>query len=380
MKNAFFGTVSFLFLFLIGISPMLVRAQSSGPILLVSPSNTIQAGVTNPVIISLVNMGVPLKRVEVTIRLSGDKDPAWGIAFQKKDIKQYGLEYKSHYAASVDGRSDIQDLTIVFEAVQPQGYNQGSAQIPVAEVTYLAVPGTFSAMIVPEKTKLTDADGNLLPSIQSYGASNYLAQTNPVSQDLQSYSLSFESDPIKKWWPTAPNTVQQIEAAVWKDSDGDSVKNFKNLYAEWQVDSSYLEIKNTSSSYFPQCPLPTISSRPCIRFVAHAVTKKPGLSSISLTVTDMISGRQSMNQYPLEIYPIENTPPNPVATPIGSQSASAMPSFIPESKVTDKEFKEIQQKVTYMQSQINQQQQQINQTQSLVGRVVEFLRRIFRFN
>lgn len=375
LRSLVLGLLSFSLL----VSPAAVFAQNSKPILLVSPGTNVSMGTYKPVQISMVNMGVALKRVEITVRFSGEFDQKWGLAFRHLDTQQLGLTYKTHHFSNFAGTNHIKDLTIVFEANQPQGYNQGSAQIPLAEVTYLATPGTFSALIVPEKTKLTDSEGNLVPSIETKGASNFVSESGAVSPEsnLQSYSLSFESDPIRKWWPTAPNSVQQIDAAIWKDSDGDNVRNFTNLGADWQVDANYLEITNTTSSFFKVCPVVTVSGRPCIMFSAHAVTKKPGQSAISLRVTDNQTGSQTWNSYPLEIFSVNE----PTVTPSPMPSAASpkpQPTFIPEKRITNDEFQEIQQKVTYLQSQIDQQQAELDETQNVLDRVVNFLKRLFR--
>ncbi|MBP9699711.1 hypothetical protein KBD71_00340 [Candidatus Woesebacteria bacterium] len=363
------------------LSPALIQAQSAKPIIVLSPSTTVAVGVTNPIQVFLVNMGIPLRRLEITVRLSGDFDQKQGFSFKKMDTMQYGLAYKSHYASPFAGRSDTQDLTMVFEATEPQGYNQGSAQIPLVEVSYLPVQGNFAAFIVPEKTKVTDANGNLLPSIQTYGAYNYKAETGTtsVNNGLDGYSLSFESDPVRKWWPTAPNSVQQIDAAIWKDSDGDNVKKFTDVWAEWQIDSNYLEITNTSSSYFDKCPVPTVSERPCIRFVAHVITKMPGKTGITLRVNDPVTNTQTWNQYPLEIYALNQPSSTPVMTATSVPVVKPQPTFIPKKQVTDKEFEEVQQRVTYLQSQVDQQQRELKETQSVLSRVVRFLKGLFGF-
>lgn len=377
MKRFFALLTVLLVLFTVFHEP--VSAQTYKPALVMSPDAAVQVGARKALQLSLVNMGVPLRSVEVTVRLSGDIDEKMGLSFAVLETQKYGLTYKSHYFTPFPGKADVQDMVVVFEASSPQGYNQGSAQVPLVEVTYTAVPGVFSAMVVPEKTKITGTDGNLLPSIDTFGTTNYTASAGTSSNDsyIRSYSLSFESDPVKKWWPTAPNSVQQIDAALWKDGDGNKVQQFMNIDTVWQVDSSYLEIKNTSSSYFDKCPVPTAGGRPCLRFAAHVVTKKPGKSSIMLKVINKETSDEVWNSYPLEIFSL--TSPYPTALPSSVPSPMPAPTFIPEDQVSAKEFEEVQQKVTYLQSQLDEQQQEIKETRGLLARIVTLLKRIFGF-
>jgi len=356
-------------------------AHASNPAIVLTPDKTVTVGTMNNIDISLVNMGIPLKRIELMVRLNGDMDYKQGISLIQLNTDQYGLKYESHYFKPFANRSDIQDFVAIFEAINPQGYNQGSAQIPLIRLSYLATAGTFAATVIPENTKLIDTNGNLL-SFDTFGSRNYstIPETVSSSSDIQEYSLSFESDPIRKWWPTAPNSVQQIDAAVWKDSDGDNVKQFTSLTADWQVDSNYFEITNTTSSYFSTCPVPTVSGRPCIRFAAHVKTKKPGNTSIMLKVTDTKTGRQTWNSYPAEVYSL---PTASVAfsspSPTILSTSQPVSSFIPSNTVSSKEFAEVQQKVTYLQTQLDQQKTAISKTQNLVDRIVTFLKNLFRF-
>ncbi|MBU0974891.1 hypothetical protein KKD03_04280 [Patescibacteria group bacterium] len=359
------------------INPSLTHAQTSNPAVVLSPDKTVTPGSNNNIDISLVNMGIPLKRIEITVRLNGDMDYSKGMSLAIPNTTQYGLEYKSHYFKPYTNRTDIQDFVAVFEATNPQGYNQGSAQIPLIQLTYTVTKGTFAATVIPENTKLTDIDGNLT-ALYTSGSRNYstLPKKTIPESDIQTYSLSFESDPIRKWWPTAPNSVQQIDAAIWKDSDEDNVKNFTAIVADWQVDSTYFEITDTSSSYFSTCPTPTVSGRPCIRFAAHVKTKKTGKTSVMLKVTDTKTGRETWNSYPAEIYSVSAQETN---QPTISPSLLPISSFIPENQISNEEFKEIQQKVTYLQSQFNEQQTQIVETQNILQKMLNFLKRLFRF-
>ncbi len=354
------------------------HAQSPSPALVLSPDKTVIPGSVNTIDVFLVNMGIPLKRVEIDVRLSGDMDYDRGISVSLPNTSQYGLEYKSHYFKPFSNRKDVQDLVAVFETTSPQGYNQGSAQIPLIQLSYTVTQGTFTATIIPENTKLTDTNGNLT-SLYTSGSQNYSTSPSPTipGSDIQTYMLSFESDPILKWWPTAPNTVQQIDAAIWKDSDGDRVKNFTALVAEWQVDSTFFEITNTSSSYFSSCPVKTVSGRPCIRFSTHVKTKKTGKTSIMLKVTDTKTGRLTWNSVPTEIYLISTETSSPPTTSPPSPQPNS--SFVPESNVSDQEFREIQQKITYLQSQLDEQKSQLSETQGIVQRIINFLKRLFRF-
>lgn len=385
MRRLFLFCLTLTFAFFSFCSP--VSAQSSKPAFVMSPDANVQVGAIKELMLSMVNMGVPLKRVEVTVRLSGDFDQDYGFSFNQADTERYGLRYESHYFTDFAGRKDVQDLVIVFNATDPQGYNQGSAQVPLAYIRYKAVLGNFAAMIIPERSKLTDNTGSLLAGMQTFGTTNYRAEqvaASPfVSYGLNSYSLSFHTDPVKMWWPTAANTVQQIDAGIWKDSDGDKVKQFTNLSAEWQVDSNYIEIMDTSSSFSKDCASVRMADgRPCIHFAAHAKTKKPGRTDVTLRVTDTTTGEVLWNSYPVEVYELSTPVPTPVSTTPpskGTPTPSPMPSFLPEDKVSTEEFEAVQQKVTYLQSQVEQQQKELERTQSVLSRITSFLRKLFGF-
>lgn len=354
--------------------PLSVYAQTLKPAIVLTPSSSVVVGSRKAIQLSMVNMGIPLRRVEIAVRYAGNKDEIMGLSFEHLNTEQYGLAYKSHYFRKLNDSSE--ELMVVFEAMNPNGYNQGSGQIPLVNVTYTVTPGEYTATIVTDTTKMIDNEGNLL-NYDTFGTRVY--KTEQVNgSGISSYSLSFESDPIRKWWPTAPNSVQQIDAAIWKDADGDNVKKFTNISTDWQVDSNYFEIKNTTSSYFDKCPVANVGGRPCIRFAAHVVTKKPGKSTIMLKVTDELSKEVTWNSYPVEIYSLENQTPTPV-NPSIYPSPYPTPIFIPETKVTDKEFEEVKQKVTYLQTQLENQQKQISGTQRLLDRITNFLKRLFGF-
>jgi hypothetical protein len=104
------------------------------------------------------------------------------------------------------------------------------------------------------------------------------ASSLSTTSNLNSYSLSFAT--IHNWWPTANNSVQQIDAAIWKDSDGENVKNFVNLKAEWKFDPNYYQMKDTSSNYFKECPIERVGKRPCINFTVHVITINPGKTNV----------------------------------------------------------------------------------------------------
>jgi len=212
-----------------------------------------------------------------------------------------------------------------------------------------------------------------------------------VWPDLNEYNLSFESDPIRKWWPTAPDSVQQINAALWKDSDDDNVKKFTDLQSEWQVDPYFLEITDTNSSYFSRCPIVAAGNRPCIYLTAHAVTKNPGDSYITLRATDNQTGRQTWNSYPLKIYTLSDSDPSPIPStyavegPAEGEQNSAdptpipEPSFIPKDQVTAQQFENIQQDVLYLQEKVEQQEQELGKVQKFLDRISIFFERLFRF-
>ncbi|HSW89253.1 MAG TPA: hypothetical protein VLH19_00065 [Patescibacteria group bacterium] len=206
----------------------------------------------------------------------------------------------------------------------------------------------------------------------------------PPPPNLNTYSVSFEADPIRKWWPTAPNSVQQIDAALWKDSDGTLVQNFSNVSAVWQVDPNFLTITDTSSNYFAVCPVVTAGGRPCIHFAAHVITQGLGSTAIKLTITDPRTRQVAWNQYPLVIYNINpsaypSSTPYLIVTTAPNYTATPKPTFIPENKVSTEEFKKVQQRVEYLENQVQTQQQQLSQTQSLVQKILSFLQQIFHF-
>lgn len=386
MKNKVISIILLVIVFVFSAHVQLVSAQTNRPALVLTPSGNVEVGAKKDIQLSLVNMGIPLRKVEVVISLSGRPHPRGNMSFTPLDTEQYGLAYKSHYAVDVAGRDDMEELTLVMESTSPDGYNQGSSQIPLVNISYTAVPGIFSATILSDKTKITDANGQVIPSVQMFGTSNYTA--DPTPQDIQSYSLSFESDPISKWWPTAPNSVQQLDAAIWKDSDGTAVKNFTNLRTDWQVDPNYLTVTDTSSSYFDQCPVLTVGNRPCIRFAAHIITRQTGHTGVKLVVTDINTGRQTWNAYPVEIFSVASDQPSPsvtqgmpTLTPIPTQrnGPSPIPTFYPENQVSTKELKDIQQKVTYLEKKVQNQQQQLEKSQSTLEKILSFLKRFFRF-
>jgi hypothetical protein len=211
-----------------------------------------------------------------------------------------------------------------------------------------------------------------------------LSQNNPTpipsKSDLSTYSLSFESDPIRKWWPLAPNHYEDITAALWKDSDGTNVSRFTNLQAEWQLDPQYFSVAYTSSQYFYQCPVITANNRPCIYFYASVRPNKPGTTSVQLKVKDG-TGEEAWNAYPAVIEDISKTP---VPTQIPTETSFPRPLPTPISTSipipVGNEYKNLEQKVTMLEAKIREQDVKLNQAQNILDRIMTFLRNLFNFN
>lgn len=109
---------------------------------------------------------------------------------------------------------------------------------------------------------------------------------------LTGYSLSFEQDVVQKWWPMPSDQYVGISAAVWKDNDGNNVKQFKGMVtANWQFDSQYVTYRQGETQYYDQCPISSVNNRPCLYFTALVHTLKTGSSSVSLKVTDYKGGQ-----------------------------------------------------------------------------------------
>lgn len=196
-------------------------------------------------------------------------------------------------------------------------------------------------------------------------STNKLIPTQSVT-GLSTYSLSFESEPIRKWWPLAANHSEDVTAALWKDSDGDNVSRFTNLSTEWQFDPKYISVVYTSSKYFDQCPVPTAGGRPCIYFYASVKPNMPGATSVKLTVKDQ-SGEEAWNAYPLIIEDI---------------SVGVSPTFMPTSIQVPQgnEYESLEQKVNMLEAAVSEQDVKLNQTQSVLDRIMLFLKNLFNFS
>ncbi len=234
----------------------------------------------------------------------------------------------------------------------------------------------FIVEVIPQKAgntsmqlNLTDNQGgevwNAEPATIVDNSVNAPTQ-NPNNTGISTYSLSFESDPIKKWWPIASNQYEDITAALWKDSDGANVSKFTNLQTEWQFDPKYISVAWTSSKYFDTCPVPTAGGRPCIYFYASVQPQMPGNTNVQLKVKDG-SGEEAWNAYPLIIENISDNP-NPTINP------TSVP--VPEGS----NYKNLEQKVNLLEQQLQEQNVKIDNTQNTLDKILSFLKKIFRFS
>jgi hypothetical protein len=198
----------------------------------------------------------------------------------------------------------------------------------------------------------------------------------PNPSGLSKYSLSFESDPIRKWWPLAANHFEGIAAALWKDGDGENVQRFTNLQAEWQFDPQYFTVANTSSKYFKTCPIASVGQRPCIYFYATVRPLRAGNTSVQLKTKDG-SGEEAWNAYPVVIDDVSITP-SPIASPVPSAPPSARPTTMPIP--SGSEYKNLEQKVVMLENKVQEQEVKLTKTQGILEKIVSFLKNLFRFN
>lgn len=238
----------------------------------------------------------------------------------------------------------------------------------------------FSVHVIPLKSGKTDVQltlsdnqggsvWNAEPAVIDDLSSQITPTLNPSG--LSQYSLSFESDPVRKFWPTPPNHFQGVAAALWKDSDGDNVKRFTNLQAEWIFDPKYFSVSNTSSQYFNQCPIQMVNNRPCIYFYANVATKSPGRTTVQLRVKNNL-GEEAWNSYPVIIDDISQSPAPVISAGVNTQTP--LPSI-----ASGREYNDLEQKVTMLEKKVQEQDVQIKQTQGLLERILSFLQTFFHF-
>jgi hypothetical protein len=218
-----------------------------------------------------------------------------------------------------------------------------------------------------EKGRVWNAEPAL---IEDQSQDNPAPSVNPAG--LSTYSLSFESDPIRKWWPIAANHFEGVSAALWKDGDGNNVKRFTNLQTEWQFDPQYFTVANTSSEYFETCPIEAVNKRPCIYFYASVRPNKAGNTSVQLKVKDG-TGEEAWNAYPTIIDDVSIQP-----TPSVKPSPSIKPTVMPIP--TGNEYKNLEQKVVMLENKIKEQEVKLNQTQGILEKIIFFLKNLFKFN
>lgn len=197
-----------------------------------------------------------------------------------------------------------------------------------------------------------------------------------LAENSTSYSLSFESDEMQKFWPTPPNHYQQIDAVMWRDGDITSLSQLKNLRAEWAVDPDYVVIGSTDSNYFAKCIFQR-TDLPCLRFAAHIQTRKIGRSSVDLKIYDANNQLLAWNSANLVIYKVDNPSLMPSSQPQSSIAPIASPSLAPSPSSNSEQLRQFEQKISYLEDKVNQQEQELKQTKNILERILNFLKRIF---
>lgn len=107
-----------------------------------------------------------------------------------------------------------------------------------------------------------------------------LPSGSPSSSPV-SYNASFEQGSLKRWFPTAPNTVQQIDVVVTSNtlSAEQLSQSASSLHADWIVDPTYVEVIEKRQQYAATCPY-IYTNQPCIHFLAHVRTLKTGATGV----------------------------------------------------------------------------------------------------
>lgn len=242
------------------------------------------------------------------------------------------------------------------------------------------IPGKRT-LIVKDRI-ITQPDGSTIPAY-SYVILNYLGETPTptpsMSNPTMSYSLSFSSDPVSAFWPTPPNSVEQMEAFLYKYGDYTSVKQLQNLSTLWTVDPTFLTIKNTGSVYFDRCPQVN-KEFPCIMFYAQIITNQPGKSTVKLRILQANGQELIWNSYPINIINVQ--PPN---QPVVTSQIPSYPSYPPTTPhivftpTPTGQPRNYEQEIKYLQEKVAVQEKQIQENTNLLQKVISFLAKFFPF-
>lgn len=172
--------------------------------------------------------------------------------------------------------------------------------------------GTIAINFDTENTKTKSFETNSVDQLKTIGQTTYNVR-EVAGLDLSKYSLSFAE--IKNWWPTAANSVQQIDAAIWGSSASSAeIRKLVNLNADWGFDNAYYEVTDIANNYHDSCPIKKVGKKPCVVYSAHVVTKKYGKSSVKLTLSST-NGNSIWNSEPAVIDNNTGATPVPTATP-----------------------------------------------------------------
>lgn len=161
----------------------------------------------------MVNMGVPLSEAEIAVHVEGTPWPNDGLQVTQLNAPQ--LQYVDHYFEGYSGEP-YQVAVIKFKASTPNGYNQGSSQVPIVQFRLPAHSKSVTAHVVTDKTKLYDLDGNPLPSIQTFGSRTYY---NPNASQFE--ATTGYSNPLPSSSPTTPSNRQEAQLKLLEQQIGE---------------------------------------------------------------------------------------------------------------------------------------------------------------
>jgi len=202
-------------------------------------------------------------------------------------------------------------------------------------------------------------------------ASKTNAQNN--NDPYWSYSLSFSSDNLSAFHPTAPNHFQNVNGFLWRDGDKTSLKNMENLTTNWKLPDA-VSVVRADSYYYEKCP-DVRKDLPCIVFSAQFTTNASGRYPLTLEV---FQNEELLvwNTANFEIVSISTPTPTIVPTgytPTTKPTFTSPPTpFYSSLPLPNRELEEVQQKVRYLEEKVEQQQ-------TILQKILFFLKKIFGF-
>lgn len=189
----------------------IVKANEYQPVLFIASENKLATqGEKSTLEVVFNSLGNDIASINLELLLNGAYDAETithtDVVTDRKLLVSPGMELTDYQQLTND--SNDTTITALFEAKGEQGYDEGSAAVPILTVTFTVLEGTNIDAFIGDNTQVTKVDGTIS------NVDIYTSKTTPFSLTLQPQpTISSSIIPSPKSTPQPKNYSNKINTA-----------------------------------------------------------------------------------------------------------------------------------------------------------------------